>query len=229
MAAEGLPGQGHGGPQGEADALDVVGHGHRRDEIGGDGQGLQRRAQGAAGAGPVGAAHQAHPRLPEGRGHLGQVIGAHQHIPVGDHQEVIPGPGHKLAQGADFRVEAQIFRTDDHLQVAPGMSPGQFPQERQHRVIRVPHPEEHLVGVVILGQKARQAFPGAGVQALEGLEDGDAGAGCHRRGRGRGAEKSPQGDQGQKLVDTRLPSEGEKTDKSWHPSGFRSARAQAPG
>ena len=114
MAAEGLPGQGHGGPQGEADALDVVGHGHRRDEIGGDGQGLQRRAQGAAGAGPVGAAHQAHPRLPEGRGHLGQVIGAHHDIPVGDHQEVIPGPGHKLAQGADLGVEAQIFRTDDH-------------------------------------------------------------------------------------------------------------------
>ena len=115
-----------------------------------------------AGAGPVGAAHQAHPRLPEGRGHLGEVIGADLDIPVGDHQEVIPGPGHKLAQGADLGVEAQIFRTDDHRQVAPGMGPGQFPEEGQHRVIRVPHPEEHLVGVIILGQKAGQAFPGEG-------------------------------------------------------------------
>ena len=32
IAAEGLPGQGHGGPQGEANALDVVGDGHRRDK-----------------------------------------------------------------------------------------------------------------------------------------------------------------------------------------------------
>ena len=42
------------------------------------------------------------------------------------------------------------------------MGLGQFPEEGQHRVIRIPHPKEHLVGVVILGQKARQAFPGEG-------------------------------------------------------------------
>ena len=178
----------------------TLSRGHRRDKVGGDGQGLQGRAQGAAGAGPVGAAHQSHPRLPEGRGHLGEVIGAHLDIPVGDHQEVIPGPGHKLAQGADLGVEAQIFRTDDHRRVAPGMGPGQFPEEGQHRVIRVLHPKEYLVGVVILGQKARQAFPGEGGQTLEGLEDGDAGTGFDRRDRGRGTEKAPQRDQGQELV-----------------------------
>ena len=113
-------------------------------------------------AGPVGAAHQTHPRLLQGCGHPGEVIGAHLHVGVGDDQEIIPGVGQQLPQGADFGIEAQIFRQIPQLPTRGWEGVSQFLEQGQQGISRILNPEDHLIGVIVLVEKTLQAFPGEG-------------------------------------------------------------------
>ena len=168
-----------------------MGHRHRGDEIGADGQGLEARPQGLGAAGPVGAGDQAHARILQGRGHAGQKIGADLDVAVRDHQEIVPGPGLKLAQGADLGVVPQGFRAQNHLQPSGRGLPAQVFKERQNRVVRVGHPEEDLVRLVVLAEKAQETLPALRGQAFDGFEHGDAGGLRPGRGRGLLLKKAP--------------------------------------
>ena len=177
-----------------------MGHHHRGDEIGAEGQGFKARPQGLGAAGPVRAGDQTHARLLQGRGHAGQEIGAGFDVAVRDHYELVPGPELELAQDADLGVVPQGFRAQNHLQPPGRGLPAQVFKERQNRVIRVGHPEEDLVRLVVLAEKAQETLPALGGQAFDGFEHSDAGGLRPGRGRGLAPPKAPQGKECQELV-----------------------------
>lgn len=76
-------------------------------------------------------------------------------------------------------------------------------EERQNRVIRVGHPEEDLVRLVVLAEKAQETLPALRGQAFDGFEHGDAGGIRPGRSWGLFLKKGPHREKRQDLVGQR--------------------------
>ena len=97
-------------------------------------------------------------------------------VRVVDEQEVVAGVQDELNQSTDLAVGSQPLRTFDELDGERGKLGLQLLDGCGGRVGEGGDAEEKLVVASVgLAAVAAEGFDHAGVEALEGLEDGDAG------------------------------------------------------
>ena len=116
------------------------------------------------------------------------------HVAVGDDQDLVLGFRQHVLEIAHLEVAAHDVRIDDEGQVPVGKLCDEATDDRHRRIIRIPHPEDHLIGGVMLDAKRSEVLIELGIFAVQRLENGDRF--LRGRARLRGSGKSPDGGSG---------------------------------
>ncbi len=175
-------------------------------EIGSDGEGFKARKQRAMRVATVEGSHQAYGMriamacrgwLRKRNHHALEVMRSDGDVGIANEQEFVLRVGNELREGADFAIGAEAVGALDEangairkllLQLLDGCDGG---------VVERGDAEEEFVGArVILAAVAAKGIEHAGVDALEGLENADAGEEGWERRAARGNENPCRDDGG---------------------------------
>ena len=105
------------------------------------------------------------------RDDLGEIIARDANVAVGEDEQVVTAAREDVDEVADLVIRAVQPRFDHELEVERGELLLQAPHRGYRRIVRVPDAADDLIMRIVLQAEGTQVFVGAGLGAVERLQN----------------------------------------------------------